>query len=214
MAETGCLKDGHFQNLESNNLDATVFTGGQAAFINKYAGKLPGTLTSIDQAATEAGEGLSNFVYTPTATHLMIANAVNEVAFTGAQNGQVSLPQAIQGTCCLLRFTEDPTPAVAKTLTIQTYADTDKFAYQVIGIGIPNGVSSPSSVLTDGSDAAPLSNEIKWTTSTTSSHIGAGSEFWFFCPEDKRWVVDTRAVSIVSGGVSTGGIMTVATVSL
>ena len=200
MAEVGCLKDGNFQNLEANNIEAKVFTGGQAAFVNKYGGGLPGTLKTITHAHTVAGEALADFTHTTT-NHVMTANAVNETTFSGNAAGLIALPSATQGTCCLLRSTAAIDEG--QTLTIQTWIATDRFAYQTVGI--PNG-ATVSSVVTTGSDAVPAATEIKWTGAATNPQMGLGSEFWFFCPSDGVWVVDTRAVVMGTGAVGVMGV--------
>jgi hypothetical protein len=206
MAETGCLKDGHFQNLEADNHDANVFTGSQAAFVNKYGRGLsattnpPKSITTTHCNAGRAAADAADHTHTDAdaLTWEMTANAVTETLFDGGSAGLISLPPAIQGTCCLLRLAA--TGAGVNALTIQTYHPTDVYAKQAIGI--PNATTATSEV-TLGSDAEPEANEIVWTTVAGNEQMSTGSEFWFFCPKDKIWVVDTRAVANGTGAAGT-----------
>ena len=215
MGEVGCLKDGNFQNLQvEGNMTALTeveieyLSGGQGAFLNKDISSLTGTVKTITQTHGAAGEALGNFVYTTT-THVLTANAANVYDGDGSADAQVSLPNAVRGTALLLRINGDIDQA--NTLTIQTFAAAQVFAKQVVGV--PNGATA-SSVITAGTEAgqaASTSNEIIYTAAAGDTNIyGIGTEFWFYCPVDGRWLVDVRAVAEGTGAT---GVLTVATVA-
>ena len=204
--EAGCLQDGKFQNLGVSGLNAEYLKGGQGAYLNKDIEQLTGTVKTITQTHGEAGETLSNFTHNTT-DHVMTANAVNVYDGDGSGAAQVNLPNAVRGTCVLLRINGDIDQS--HPLTIQTFAAAQVFAKQVVGV--PNGATA-SSVITAGTEegqAASLSNEIIYTAAAADTNIyGIGSEFWFYCPVDGRWLVDVRAVAETTGAT---GVLTVAT---
>ena len=194
MAESGCLRDMNVANLEVDSLNVSGYNGKFMDFLVGTKGSIiNATGATITQANGLAGEAANDF--TAAAAYTLVANAESTFAGDGSAPTLVNLPPATKGTLCVLRITGDIDQTGA--FTIQTNATTDLFEKQVICAGGPGGVA------TAGTPAAPTSDELIYTAAAANTNfLGVGSELFFYCPRDNRWLVRVRHVP--EGNGSTG----------
>ena len=187
MAETGCVKDVAIQNLEVNgDLNISGFSGRFMDFLVGTKDSIIGaTGNTINQAAGVAGETANDF--TPAAAYTLTANAESTFSGDGEAATLVNLPPAVKGTLCVLRITGDIDNTGA--FTIQTNATTDLFEKQIITI------DPGRSITTAGTTQAPTSDELIYTAAAADTNfLGAGSELFFYCRRDNRWLVRVRHI--------------------
>ena len=215
MAEVGCLKDGHFQNLQ---VEENINTGGVSSkyldFLGGSCKNLTGTGRTIGAAAVAAASASGNTA-AETLACLITANALSTTDFDAAAAGEVFLPPAIANTHCALRFTADvdggtgaltirATEAVAPTGGVAT---TGKFAFGIIGPNYPGTVTAPQSVITAGSAASPESVNLIYTPASAQTNcIATGTIMHFYCKDEGEWLVN---IENVAKGTGATGVFTV-----
>jgi hypothetical protein len=210
MAESGCLRDGKFDNLECNNL----VNHGSAMdklhdFLLGHKGSIAdATGATITQDNGETGQSAG--AHAPATVHLLVADAINTVEITAAAATMIHLPEAIAKTFLVAHITGDLDEANA--MTINTNKAEDKFAHQHIHIkhtdnGGADHAASHYGVITAGTAAVPTSVNLIYTPGATATNcLSINSELHFFCPENGRWLVRVYGVS---EGVGSTGILTV-----
>jgi len=208
MAESGCLRDGKFNNLECNQF---IQLGSS---IDRHTDFLHGTGDSIEdatgatisQANGAAGEAAADFA--SGAAYSLVANAISTYAGDASAIALVALPPAIKNTFCILQFTGDMDEANA--LRIETYKATDTYAHQHIGIiHTDNGGSDAAithhGVMTGGTKKVPLSTELIYTPAATATNfLWTNSEIHFYCKRNNRWIV--KVYSVAEGTGATGAL--------
>lgn len=197
MAESGCLRDGNFQNLGavslnvSSSIDSTYLD-----FLSGFQGNL--TATGIDITAAEALAGVAGG--DETAAEVLactyIKNAVNTHAGdASAVHNLGYLPPALKGNHLAVEFTGelDETNAQSLEAVGAVGASANRFAKQVIGNN--TGGIAGSAIETLGTAATPTSQTLIYTPAGAATNfLGPGSVIHFYCPKDSQWLVNVRAV--------------------
>jgi len=214
MSEGGCLKSGHFQNLQiADVVLCDTMSGNHADFLSGFQGNLTATgLSGITDAEEIAGlAAISSADAADTLAVTLIAGAVNHMNSAHASAaGAFHLPQATRGTHLALDYTQSA-DGHQSTHSCHTEGGTnvtagDVFAKQVIGN--LNGGIAGSAVETGGTSAAPTSQILTYTAASAATNgLGAGSVLHFYCPVDGQWQVNAH---MVPQGTGATGAYTVA----
>ena len=201
MAESGCMKDGNFQNLVVEN--ATVGGNDLQIYLDFATGNLSNlTSTPItpDDTAVDLAAVTANAANILAVT--LISNALNTTAHDTGAAGSVYLPPAKKGTHLALTLLGDMDEANAFNIFARgaVGAGTDVvFAKQVVSAIGKGGIG----VITAGTVAAPTSVKLIYTPAAANTNVlGIGSTLQFYCPQDDRWMV--RVNSIAEGTGATG----------
>ena len=212
MAESGCLRDGKFDNLECNffinhgtsHSKMEDYTLGTTNTIEDA------TITEFTQGNGAAGEAATNFISDPAYT--MVANSVNTYSGDASAATQLNLPQAKADTLVVLVMTGDMDEANA--FTIQTYKVEETFAQAHMKIHHSDDGGSDHAVtilgigknINDGTK-----NELIYTpTASATNHFHTSSEIHFYCNVSGSWMVNIYAIA---EGVGDKGGWSMATVT-
>jgi hypothetical protein len=210
MAESGCLRDGKFDNIECNNL----VNHGSAMdklhdFLLGHKGSIAdATGATITQDNGETGQSAG--AHAPATAHQIVANAISTFAGTGAAATTLHLPEALRSVYSVLQFTDDIDQTGA--VTINTFKAEDTYAHQHINIqhtdnGGADHAAAHYGVKTAGTATVPTSVNLIYTAAGGDTNcLNNGSELHFFCPENGRWLVKVYGVS---EGAGSTGVLTV-----
>jgi hypothetical protein len=212
MAEVGCLKDGCSQNLqvEGNTIMSGNVSSRELDFLLGNCKNFKGTPRVMTDAHVDAAAAGT----ISAAEHLLVqitADALSTSAFTADAAGEVYLPPAIANTHCALRilgdmdaantFTIVATETVAPTGGVAT---TGKFAFGVIGPKYGGTATTPQSVITAGTAAAPTSVNLIYTPAAEATNfLTVNSIIHFFCKNEGEWMVGVHNINEGTGATGT-----------
>ena len=194
MGESGCLKDGCFQNLQ---VEGSIYGYLQnyLDFHSGWAGNLTATGVTINEAASAAGP-VDDASAAEILACTLIKNAVNIHSGTAAAIGVLGyLPPALKGDHLALEITgelDDGTNALHIEARGAVGSSANLFAKQVIGNN--TGGIAGSAIETRGTNIAPTTQTVIYTPAAAATNfLGPGSVIHFFCPVDTQWLVNVRA---------------------
>jgi hypothetical protein len=205
MAEVGCLKDGNFQNLqvEGNTIMSGNVSSRELDFLLGNCKNFAGTVVAITD--TEADNGPGGNAAAKIAAQ-MNADALNTCAFDGGAAGEIYLPAATANTHLALHITGDMDEANALTITATEAADgafavtSGLFAFGVIGPKYGGTATTPQSVITAGTAAAPTSVNLIYTPGATATNfLSINSIIHFFCKDEGQWMVGVYNINEGTG---------------
>ena len=225
MAETGCLKDGHFQNLE---------VGGKLEYdpVNRYLdystyNRCNLTATGIEVTQDEGQDAVTathTTIPTPAAITAvtLIATAVNTFAGDGSGPTEVYLPPAVAGTHVCLEITGDIdqngaismrcAPAGASTAGLDRFAGLHTVVVDILWkttACIPTGATAYAK--TAGTVLVPTATELIYTATSANNWLGVLSEIHFYCPKAGQWIAKIMAIT---DGTGEAGVLSFGTTSL
>jgi len=216
MGEVGCLKDGHFQNLQVESalfdIAAAEFTGTiknrQLDFLTGNCKNFTGVVVEITDNQADAGVG-GNAAAKIAAQ--MNPDALNTCAFNDGAAGEIYLPAANANVHLAVHIIGAISGAGnALTITATEAVDgafaatTGKYAFQQIGPLHGGGVAAHS-VITAGTAASPTSVKLIYTpASATTNYLGVGSVVHFYCQTAGEWMV--RVFNVPEGTGATGAL--------
>ena len=209
MAEVGCLKDGCSQNLQVEG--NTIMTGNVSSreldFLLGNCKNFRGTPRVMSDAHVDAAAAGT----ISAAEHLLVqitADALSTTAFDSGAAGEVYLPPAIANTHCALRILgnmdEDNALTIVATETVAPtdgVATTGVFAFGIIGPKYTGTATTPQSVITAGTAAAPSSVNLIYTPAdgVATNFLGTGSIIHFFCKDEGEWMVGVHNINFGTG---------------
>ena len=194
MAEYGCLKDGHFQNLEvdGRHIHTGVMTvtgvthSKDLAFASGRWQDLvrSGVLTSLTVIDGTVDAGI-----------VLLPNYEYVSEWISGSTSAITLPAATAGVFIAFVNTGDADEANAMTITSDSSDDTFEPYQEVhIGTGIP--AQQDSSIATD--------TTLVITPAATHGGWGqVGSYYIFYCKNDGEWLVKVNGISKGTGAAGT-----------
>ena len=202
MAESGCLRDGNFQNIGavslnvSSSIDSTYLD-----FLSGFQGNLTTTGITITEAISAAGPD-NDATDAEILACTLIKNAMNIHSGTAAAVGVLGyLPPALKGDHLAIEITgdlDDATSALHFEARGAVGSGSNLFAKQVVGNN--TGGIAGSAIETLGTASTPTSQTLIYTPAVAATNfLGAGSVIHFYCPKDSQWLVNVRAAPAGTG---------------
>jgi len=191
MGEVGCLKDGHFQNLQVEKHMALVDVEVTGVLTSNYLKFLTGEYFGMTVVAKSDANADSGFT--------LQANALTECLWDGGgAAAAMVLPAAVKDTIVVWRFSAQADGAASITFTTGTGDTYEPFMIQPPKIGGADLVANrgarclPLPTLTTTTNtvaAAAANNTFVVAATATNNQTNIGAELIWYCRSAGEWVM-------------------------